>query len=365
MDRNIISLLNMTINMYFRELVVLASANTTPPPDGPKCDYVLDLTNEERAAAFLYLPQEKWLYLFLLPLILTLGVIINSLFLFVIGSLKEMQTSTNFYLANLAFADVLFLSVSIGQMVSQYVYSPIRRDWLRSGSSIGCCMLNFVVYHTYFASIFLVTLIAIERFYAVCWPLKHRPITGKRRSLKLTAGTWAIAAVFAGLYLFRLAVFQLVCLRWPDKEEYWHLPEVMGTCTPLYAWTNIFSSLTLVIPFYIAFFVNCILYYLIVRTLTIRTSDENELTASSSSHAIDSVKVRNNIAKMLIVNGVVFFVCQAPFQSTAFGSAIVDVVRDEPVLNYKQYLIWTWTAAILLYFNSVVNPVIYNVMSSR
>ncbi|XP_072025252.1 growth hormone secretagogue receptor type 1-like [Amphiura filiformis] len=336
--------------------------NTTQtPPDG-LCEFVLNLTDKERANTFLYMPQEKWLFLFVLPLILVMGIITNSLFLYVVVTLKEMHTSTNFYLANLSFADVFFLVVSIGNMMTQYLYSPIRRDWGRSQQA-GCCVFNFMVYLCYFGSIFLVTLLAVERYYAVCLPLKVLPLEGKRRSLKLTIYTWILAVIFAVAYLPRLADYKTVCILWPNEEDYTGLPLLYGTCNPFYAWTDVFSAVTLILPFYIAFFTNCVLYALIIRTLHKRVAIWGQ--AGDSTAANDTSKVRNSIARMLVVNGVLFFLCQAPFQSTAFGSAIVDVVRQEPFFDYKHYLIWTWIAAILVYLNSVINPIVFNAMSSR
>ena len=344
-------------------LGISTSLNTTQPPtDGLMCEFVLNLTIKERADTFLYLPEEKWLFLFLLPLIVTLGVISNALFLYVVVSLKEMHTSTNFYLANLAIADVFFLTTSIGQMINQYLYSPLRRDWGQSNSNAGCCVINFIVYLCYFGSIFIVTLLAVERFYAVCLPLKHLPLKGKRRTAKLTLVTWFFAALFAGAYLPRLAIFKSVCLLWPDDEAYAGLPLELGTCNAIYPWTNIVSATSLIVPFYTAFITNCILYALIIKTLNKRARNDSELEIALAN---DGLKARNSIARMLIVNGVLFFLCQAPFQSTAFGSSLVEVVRDEQLLNYQQYLIWTWFAAILVYLNSVINPVVYNVMSSR
>ncbi len=335
------------------------STITPTLPDDSTCEFVLNLTVKSRAETFLYLPEEKWLFLFVLPLIFTMGVISNSLFLFVVIKLKEMHTATNFYLANLAFADVFFLFVSIGNMVTQYVYSPIRRDWGLSQQA-GCCVVNFMAYISYFGSIFLVSLLAIERYYAVCLPLRHLPLRGKRRSLRLTVYTWILAVIFSILYLPRLADYKTVCILWPNEEDYIDLPLTYGTCNPFYEWTNLFSATTLILPFYIAFFTNCVLYAWIIKALQKRSTGENHPVTGN-----DSVKIRNSIARMLVVNGVLFFLCQAPFQSTAFGSAVVDVVRNEPFFDYHQYLIWTWIAAVLVYMNSVINPIVYNVMSSR
>ncbi|XP_072025251.1 growth hormone secretagogue receptor type 1-like [Amphiura filiformis] len=338
--------------------------NTTQtPPDGI-CEFVLNLTDKERANTFLYMPQEKWLFLFVLPLILVMGIITNSLFLYVVVTLKEMHTSTNFYLANLSFADVFFLVVSIGNMMTQYLYSPIRRNWGMSKQA-GCCVVNFMVYLCYFGSIFLVTLLAVERFYAVCLPLKHYLLKGKRRSFRLTIYTWILAVIFAVAYLPRLANYKTVCILWPNEEDYSGLPLLYGTCDPLNVWTNVFSAVTLILPFCIAFFTNCVLYALIIRTLHKRVAIFGQPGASTAANRPKIVKVRNSIARMLVLNGVLFFLCQAPFQSTSFSSVIVDVVRQERFFDYKQYLIWTWIAAILVYLNSVINPIVFNAMSSR
>ena len=83
-------------------------------------------------------------------------------FLFVLYRVEEMQTLTNFYLANLAIADLGNLISSGVHYVSQYINSPtmgLQNVW-------GCVFTSLSGYWSYFASIFF-----LQSLYLIdTWP---------------------------------------------------------------------------------------------------------------------------------------------------------------------------------------------------
>ena len=70
--------------------------------------------------------------------------------------------------------------------------------------------------------------------------------------------------------------------------------------------------------------------------------------------------MRNQVSRMVILNGAVFFLCQVPFQ-------IYNLYRysDGILLTEKQSYSLAWTARLLGAVNASVNPIIYTTASSR
>ena len=78
-----------------------------------------------------------------------------------------------------------------------------------------------------------------------------------------------------------------------------------------------------------------------------------------------ALQVRNQVAKMLIVNGIVFFICQTPFNVIAL-SRWICLVADVPnplsvMLGKAEKII----VNIPILINNIVNPLIYGAMSTQ
>ena len=109
----------------------------------------------------------------MLPAITILGVVLNSAFLYVIFRVEQMRTITNRYLANLAVADILFLVSAIGPKLLQYATSPFQLDDSHLGP-FGCVAVYFLIDTAYFSSLCFITLTSLDKFVALCRPLKNR-----------------------------------------------------------------------------------------------------------------------------------------------------------------------------------------------
>ena len=70
------------------------------------------------------------------------------------------------------------------------------------------------------------------------------------------------------------------------------------------------------------------------------------------------------VARMLIINGVVYFVCLAPFQFINFHG-IIDRLTGRRLLNPYQHNVMIWFGRSLSVLNSAINPVIYGVTNSK
>ena len=76
-------------------------------------------------------------------------------------------------------------------------------------------------------------------------------------------------------------------------------------------------------------------------------------------------RVRNQVARMLIVNGVVFFVCQAPYRVLSLNAWICFLTGQPNHLQQALGNVSPWISLVLLHINCLVNPLIYSAMSAQ
>ena len=167
---------------------------------------------------FLFNPFEKIIITIIFPIIFILGFVGNIGFLFVIARVKEMRTLTNFYLANLAVADMLYIILQAIRNCGTYAYYGIRNaEFFKT--DIECSIGYGTILMTLYASLLLVTLVSFERFIAICYPLKHRMVNTTRRTITLTFTTWLIAVGMAAVVVPGWGSVSRVCLIWPTERE--------------------------------------------------------------------------------------------------------------------------------------------------
>ncbi len=326
----------------------------------------------EDAKPYMYTIANRLFVTVGVPIVLIIGIIGNVGFLIVLFRIKHMRNITNFYLANLSIADSCLLLMSALQYFWTYSHSPLDVNFVFA-TSFGCFVPNFLVYLCYFASVLLVTLVATERYMAICHPLKHHTITGKRRSFRLISLTWGIAIIMTG-FAAPYGNPEIVCIDWPSEEPYINYPTIVPVCRGTCDWCNKALYAIDSAQFIVAFLVNTCMYGKIVTILSKRTviADQN---GSSSSATVRASRVmaenRDQVARMLVVNTVVFFVCLMPYCIINLDSLLDMVLRTEYTHNSQGFLtrqekqILSWIAKLTTLLNSAANPYLYSVTNKR
>ena len=130
---------------------------------------------------------------------------------------------------------------------------------------------------------------------------------------------------------------------------------------PFYT-SNIFQILQ-AIPFTLAMIVTVILYVLIINKLSKRVSQFDQ----GNQQGRQISKVRDNVAKLLIVNGIVFFHAYIPFYVNRFNRGLLALSGNR--VGYQMapstHGVVDWFTVCLLTMNSFINPVIYNLTNQR
>ena len=316
--------------------------------------FPINLTDPAAAAAWIFSETDRIVNLIVIPIITSIGIVGNLAFLFSIFRLRSMQTSLNIFTRNLAIADAAYLVSCIYWALTDYNKTKIPNDAF--GSWVECGIFAIVVHLSYFASLGFITLISIERYLAICAPLKHRAMKSKGRAKRLTATVWVVALITASAYVPQFS-FTKMCLIWPESEEYVSLPIVFKACLPLNSYVSIYCMLIGFVSFAAALLINGTIYVKIVLALT-RRAENKDLTHDKT------VKLRNQVTRILMINGVIFFICQMPYRIANTDNLMDNLGSSYDLLSKKVYDTVHNIGISFFILNSCINPYLY-VMGSQ
>ena len=352
----------------------MAMRYPTTYPDGcdPAYSYNYTTNNIWYANTWLMTTLEYQLVFYGLSIVCLIGIIGNGSFLFVVGKIKRLHNTTNLYLASLAMTDITYLIVAFTTTMLFYLDSPVRHDTMFD-SSAGCTLLFATGNFLFYTSLGLVTLVTYERFRGVCSPFKHRAISSTGRTKRLIFGTLVTGLALGFLQSLKFAVMTRYCIIWPHLPDFIGYPQTVEFCLPITTNLNIGLDVLDNVIFIIALLLNGYMYVRIMYTLNNRNVglEEDRPTENTDAPATkaqtqmqaQTMKIRNQVARMLIMNGAVFFLCQISSQinvldyilTRTLGTGLYsDAITDTMLILSR----------VLIYANSAANPFVYNLSSS-
>ncbi len=311
---------------------------------------------------------EKWLWsetdyliaMVIIPILCFIGVFGNGSFIFTILRLQKMKSSLNAYLFNLAVCDILLLLIAAYWYIANYLHSPVSHRTMAVESRWGCAAFVLSTHPWYFAGIELNTVITVERYLAICSPLRHRAMVGSKRTIKLLVAVWAIAigtSITVVPQYWNLTPF---CLQWPDEYRYRGLPEIHKVCDPVNVYFMSYGEIIFQVFFVVGLLFNSVLYGKIIVALSRRSIARIPSIKKLDSGGTDDEQtsgVRNQVAKTLIANSIIFFVCQTPHR-IASAEYILDWYGSG-FLEVDQYALLNSISYGFLILNSIINPYLY------
>ena len=261
---------------------------------------------------------------------------------------REMHTITNFYLGNLAIADLMTLLLTSIRYFRQFYGS---RGFVKAEnieSSVWCTLDKAVPHVFFFASVGFVTLVSLERFLAVCFPIKYRNANSKARAIKYVTFTWILAIATTGVMLPAWWKVTRFCVVW-DTQERNESATIYSYCDAAGPAFSKVHALVEMVFFYANFGISALFYIMILTRL-----QKRQIPGASRSMQLQAKTSRNQVARMVILNGSVFFLCLAPFQ-------IYNIIfySNSTILTKSVEGNLLWTSRLLSRINSSVNPVIY------
>ena len=317
---------------------------------------VLNLSDESAAKERMWTQTEDIFFTIGLPIIMLIGSVGNLAFIFTVFRVKTMQTVTNAYLTNVAIADAVFIGFTCPAYLITYLMTPFRNAVLFR-SEIGCAGSFGLSYFGYLASLLLITIVTAERYYAICRPFQHRMIAGKKHTFQMIIASWLLAIVLVSFVMPSYAKLKIECVVWPASDFYDNHPKLIYFCDPVNSYFYVLGELLLTGPFFIALPANLFMYSRIIITLNNRP--ETKSTADEQQQK----SARNQVARLLIINGSVFFICQAPYRFVSMH-LITRQISGEGFLSEAVYGISILIGRGLALLNSCCNPFIYLATSS-
>ncbi|XP_061724272.1 orexin/Hypocretin receptor type 1-like [Cydia pomonella] len=346
-------------------------STTACPGDQDYCN----MTREEyieMLQEYIFPRPFEWVLITTHAIVFVIGLIGNALVCIAVYRNHSMRTVTNYFIVNLAVADFMVILICLPPTVLW----DVTETWF-----FGTAMCRIVLYSqsvSVTVSVLTLTFISVDRWYAICFPLKFKSTTGRAKTAILII--WLISLLFN---VPELAVLQVKMLSRPLRfdmhKQYFMQCSAKWSDESELNWSIIKAVFLYTLPLFLMMIAYCQIVRVLWRSdnipghseshqlCTTPTGQNNWLAAkrrtTPSIHANAStegqLRSRRKAAKMLVAVVVMFAVCYFPVH-------LISVLRV--AFNVQQSDVITCIALIshvMCYANSAVNPLIYNFMSGK
>ncbi|XP_061089139.1 delta-type opioid receptor-like [Conger conger] len=266
----------------------------------------------------------------LYSVVCVVGLIGNVLVMYVIIRYTKMKTATNIYIFNLALADALATSTLPFQSVNYLMGTWPFGDVL-------CKMVMSIDYYNMFTSIFTLTTMSVDRYIAVCHPIKALDFRTPHNAKIINVCNWILSSAIS-LPVMIMATIAI------DYNASGSIECTLIFPHPSWYWENLLKICVFIFAFIIPVLIITVCYGLMI----LRLKRSRMLSGSKQ-------KDRNlhRITRMVLVVVAVFIICWTPIHIYVIINALVNV----PGSLLKSV---TWHFCIALgYTNSCLNPVLY------
>ncbi|XP_027007909.1 growth hormone secretagogue receptor type 1-like isoform X1 [Tachysurus fulvidraco] len=265
--------------------------------------------------------------------LLVLGLMGNILTILVVWLRPQMRSTTYLYLSSMAVSDILMLVLMPLDLYKLWWYRP----WFL-GDAV-CKLSQFVSECCTFSSILHMTALGAERYVGVCFPLRARLLVTRGRVRVLIGALWGVSVLSAGPVLVLVGAEPVEGNLTECRVTQW--AESSGLMVAMLWLSNLY--------FIIPLMTLTMLYTLIARRLRQRRHVHRDQT-------------HRQTLRMMVVIVCVFVVCWLPFHvaRTLFCLSLTSSVQ---VYFLSQYL--NLVSFVLFYCSAAINPLLYNIMSSR
>ncbi|KAF7202449.1 neuromedin-U receptor 1 [Nothobranchius furzeri] len=298
--------------------------------------------------------------------IFLVGVVGNVLTCTVIVRNKVMWTPTNYYLFSLAVSDLLVLL--LGMPLELYELWQNYPFLLGKG---GCYFKTFLFETVCLASILNVTALSIERYIAVVHPLRAKYVVTRTHAKRVILTVWCVSVLCAvpNTSLHGVLIIH-VRSTGPAGVVNQEIPD-SAICTlvkPRWMY-NLTIQLTTFLFFILPMATISVLYMLIgVQLKREKMRQALEAKSGFGKDSFCNIRTqqqkarRRQVTKMLFVLVVVFGICWAPFHTDRLMWSFISDWTDSHLEIFEYVHI---ISGVFFYLSSAVNPILYNLMSTR
>uniref|UniRef100_H3AE32 Growth hormone secretagogue receptor type 1 n=2 Tax=Latimeria chalumnae TaxID=7897 RepID=H3AE32_LATCH len=270
------------------------------------------------------------------------GVTGNTMTVLIIRRYKDMKTTTNLYLSSMAVSDLLIFFGLPFDLYRLWKFRP----WI-----FGEFLCKFFLYISEgctYATILHITALSIERYLAICFPLKAKVFITRRKVKTVIIFLWTFALVSAG------PMFFLVGVEYENNTN----PDMTKECkhTRYAVNSGLLNTMIWVSTIYFFFPMLCLtfLYGFIGRKLW---KSRNDIRGPN---AANRAKHHKQTVRILAVVVLAFAICWLPFH---IGRSLFNNITEISLADFSQY--FNIVSLMLFYLSASINPVLYNLMSKK
>ncbi|XP_026851960.2 kappa-type opioid receptor [Electrophorus electricus] len=260
--------------------------------------------------------------------VFVVGLVGNCLVMFVIIRYTKMKTATNIYIFNLAVADAL-VTTSMPFQNTDYLLN----SW--PFGEVVCKVVISIDYYNMFTSIFTLTMMSVDRYIAVCHPVKALDFRTPLKAKIINVLIWVLSSA-AGIPAMVLGSTQTnngtteCALQFPEPYIYW-------------------DTLMKICVFIFGFVVPLLIITVCYTLMVLRLKSVRLLSGSRE-------KDRNlrRITRLVLVVVAVFVVCWTPIHIFILVKVLAPDVPETTAITGAYFF-----CVALGYTNSSLNPILY------
>ena len=266
--------------------------------------------------------------------------------------MPSLHTSSFIFLASLSITDS-FVLISVGlDFILNILLTPFRYG----DSFVVSIIFFFTLWFCFFSSLFFVTLVSLEKYLAICHPIKHHLLKGTKRTIKLIVGVFVGTCVLASVVLPVFAVPLVICIVWPlDDKFISSYPQVVKLLpVDAYSFGGVSVQMTqtvVIVSVILAFVFNVYFYSSILRTLRKRRRDKTLQSSADLERNIRQASV------MVIATGTTFYFCFTIFLVNMSIKLFLSFELE--IINAYQNIILTNINYTFVLINASINPLVY------
>nr|XP_033797184.1 thyrotropin-releasing hormone receptor-like [Geotrypetes seraphini] len=302
--------------------------------------------------------EYKAISVFLVLVTCFIGIVGNVMVVLVVLTTRDMRTPTNCYLVSLAIADLMVLVAAGLPNISD----SLAGTWIYGHA--GCLGITYFQYLGINVSSCSITAFTVERYIAICHPMRAQTMCTVSRAKRIIAVVWIFTSIYCMLWFFLVDINvtkrqQVECGYKVSRNLYLPIYLVdfaVFYVTPLFVATILYGLIGRVL------FLSPLSQQADIGTERLRdrsTKDKQRPNPGSSKkgNRPRSISSRKQVTKMLAVVVILFALLWMPYRTLV----LVNSFMENPYLD-PWFILF---CRICVYANSAINPVIYNLMSQK